>query len=229
MSDLSSFKDRLLAAPMHLYAHTPYTTRLIVSELVDLDDSSTDSDSDTADEEEDRLAAVFCQLDSIVIDAAEQGLGLLRSYDPEFKLPYSNSALNGPQRMQEHLEHQNPQKMQQLYGMSGEAFRLLVTELGLSDGKSVTAEEQLSTFLLLVRQSQSLRKIQEQTQRALGTQAYYFRLVLDRLTDRNGFYGKYVQMPTERTPPHPSLADHERFKEFQGCIGAIDGTHLPIV
>jgi hypothetical protein len=204
-------------------------TRLAVSELLELDESSTDSDSDSADEEEDRLAAIICELDSIVIDAAEQGLGLLRSYDPEFKIPYSTSALDGPQRMQEHLEHQNPQKMQQLYGMSSDAFRLLVTELGLTHGKSVTAEEQLSTFLLRVRQSQSLRGIQEQTQRALGTQAYYFRLVLDRLTDRSGFYGKYVQMPTARTPPHASLVEHERFKEFQGCIGAIDGTHLPIM
>jgi hypothetical protein len=160
------------------------TTQIILSELNDMQESSTSSESDSAeDEEEDRLIALFSMLDSVVIDSAEQGLGLLRSYDPEFKIPYSNSLLSGTQRVQEHLDHQNPRKMQQLYGMTGNAFRLLLEELQLTDGKSVTAEEQLSIFLLLVRQSQSLRNLQEPTQRALGTESHYFRLILDRLTD----------------------------------------------
>jgi hypothetical protein len=212
-----------MAYPVSALSH------LIKRSIDESDDTSSSSSDEDEEAEDDEMVAMFCRMVSVAVDVAEDGMKSMRSFDPEFEIPYSTSALNGPPRMQELLDHQHPQKMQQQYGMTKDAFLHLIQELGLTDGRSVSASEQLSFFLLLVRQSQSLRKIQEQSQRSLRTEAHYFRLVLDRLSDVNGFYGKYVKMPTAQTAPHRKLVEDDRFREFRGCIGAIDGTHLPIV
>lgn len=41
-----------------------------------------------------------------------------------------------------------------------------------------------------------------------------------------GVYNQWVKMPTSDTPVHPLI--QERYKGFEGAVGAIDGTHIPI-
>jgi hypothetical protein len=178
--------------------------------------------------EEDPLAPLLPEIAQIASDVQAWALGNLRRYDPAFKVPYSTSALTGPERVEEHLNAENPSKMRDLYGMSRSAFVRLRDELELVDGKSVTADEQLANFLLLVRKGASLRANQDSTQRAKSTESDYFQLVLSRLADAQGFYGRYVKMPSASSRPHPLLLEKNEWKEFSGCVGAIDGTRLPI-
>jgi hypothetical protein len=40
------------------------------------------------------------------------------------------------------------------------------------------------------------------------------------------FYGSQVQFPTQDSPIPWSISNDPRYKHFEGCIGAIDGTHI---
>ncbi|ODN73084.1 hypothetical protein L198_08314, partial [Cryptococcus wingfieldii CBS 7118] len=55
-----------------------------------------------------------------------------------------------------------------------------------------------------------------------------FRKVLKSITSPD-FYGRWVQQPTSETPIDPRLADNPKFYPFfRECVGAIDGTHVPV-
>lgn len=41
-----------------------------------------------------------------------------------------------------------------------------------------------------------------------------------------GLYDQWVKMPTSDTPVHPLI--QERYPRFEGAVGDIDGTHIPI-
>lgn len=53
-----------------------------------------------------------------------------------------------------------------------------------------------------------------------------FHIVLDATLSEQ-FYSKFVQLPDSNTPLSDVLASDSRFFPFfEGCIGAIDGTHV---
>jgi hypothetical protein len=120
--------------------------------------------------------------------------------------------------------------MPELFGIDAAGFQKLVHDLGLEDGRSVSKELQLAMVLQVVRQIQHLRSIGARDQRAKDTISKYFKLVLETLANPDGFYAKQVVMPTAADPPPPQLSQEPRFAGyFHGCIGSIDGTHLPIM
>lgn len=178
-------------------------------------------------DEDDPLSLLLPQILEASAGAACWAMGNLRANEPEFKVPYSTSKLNGLERVQEHLDHDNVNKMNDVYGMSRDAFEGLADELGLQDSKHVAKEEKLAMFLQTVRHSASLRAIQDGSQRAKSTESECIKEVLALLVEKNGFYGRYVKMPNERSACPPQL-EREGYEEFRACIGAIDGTHLNI-
>jgi hypothetical protein len=162
--------------------------------------------------------------------ATEVASSALRSYVPAFKKDMSTSILSGNLWIHEALVHQNPRYMPQLFGVDAHGFNKLVNDLGLEDGRSVSKELQLAMFFQVVRSTQPLRSIGDRDQRAKDTISKYFRLVLAKLADRDGFYAQQVSMPGDGCPRPPKLVSDPRFSGyFDGCIGAIDGTHLPIL
>jgi hypothetical protein len=153
-----------------------------------------------------------------------------RRYMPDLKQDMNTSSLTGEAWIHECLINPNKDKMPETFGMSRDTFMLLLDELGLEDARSVTRELQLADFLLAVRRNSSVRQTQDRVQRAKDTVSGYFKLVLERLADRDGFYGRYVRMPTDETPTPTYISANPLFANyFQDCIGAIDGTHLPIL
>jgi len=43
------------------------------------------------------------------------------------------------------------------------------------------------------------------------------------------FYGQYVQGSTPNNPVSPRICDNSKlWPFFQGCLGAIDGSHIPL-
>jgi hypothetical protein len=173
------------------------------------------------------LSHLLPQILDASAEAGSWALRNLRAHNPEFKVPYSTSKLSGLERVQEHLEHDNANKMIDVYGISQSAFERLIDELGLQDSKCVAKEEKLAMFLRTMRNSASLRAIQDGPQRAKTTESECIKEVLALLVEKTGFYGRYVRMPSERSPCPPQL-QKEGYEEFRGRIGAIDGTHLGI-
>lgn len=111
--------------------------------------------------EDDPTATVLPQIARASAAAAGWVLQSLRRHDPEFRIPYSTWKLSGIQRIEERLDHDNRQKMLDVYGVSDEAFARLIDELGLQDSKYVAKEDKLAMFLRTVRNSASLRSIQD--------------------------------------------------------------------
>jgi hypothetical protein len=162
--------------------------------------------------------------------ATDQTSAALRSYVPAFKKDMSTSILSGNLWIHEALEHQNPRYMPELFGIDAAGFKKLVGDLGLEDGRSVSKEMQLAMFFQVVRSTQHLRNIGDRDQRAKDTISKYFKLVLAKLADREGFYAEQVTMPVDGCPRPAKIAEDPRFSgDFDGCIGAIDGTLLPIL
>lgn len=178
-------------------------------------------------EDPDPLPQLLPHIAQAVGNVSAWALNNMRARDPAFKVPYSTSKLNGVARIEEHLEHDNAAKMIDVYGVCQSAFIRLIDELGLQDSKHVTKEEKLAMFLRTVKNSASLRSIQDGTQRARSTESDYIKEVLSLLIEKGGFYDRYVKLPNSRSEVRPKL-QHDKYKEFRGCIGAIDGTHLPI-
>jgi hypothetical protein len=112
-------------------------------------------------EGDDPIAAVLPQIAPASAAAAGWALQNLRRHDPEFEIPFSTLKLSGIQRIEEHLDHDNLQKMLDVYGVSDEAFARLIDELGLQDSKYVAKEDKLAMLLRTVRSSASLRSIQD--------------------------------------------------------------------
>lgn len=142
--------------------------------------------------EDDPVAGLPPQI-AQVSAVATSALQNLRRHDPEFKIPYSTSKLSGIQRVEDHLTHESPEKMIDVYGMSNEAFMRLLRELELQDSKYVAKEEKLAMFSRTVRNSASLRSIQDGSQRSRTTESECLKEVLSLLVHKDGFYGRYVK------------------------------------
>lgn len=121
--------------------------------------------------------------------------------------------------------------MPDTFGTTADTFIDLCEELRLENGRSVTKELQLAMFLLIVKGGTlHLRLISDRVQRAKDTISKYFKVVLSRLVDRAGFYTKYVGMPSASAPVSRFIQENSRFPGyFDNCIGAVDGTHVPIL
>jgi hypothetical protein len=55
----------------------------------------------------------------------------------------------------------------------------------------------------------------------------YFKHLLNFFSD-DPFYSSQVRLPTIDTPLSPKILDDPRFRFFNQCIGAIDGTHIRV-
>ncbi|KIK38815.1 hypothetical protein CY34DRAFT_44561, partial [Suillus luteus UH-Slu-Lm8-n1] len=73
----------------------------------------------------------------------------------------------------------------------------------------------------------STRHLGERFQRSPDTISRYFKHLLIFFSD-DPFYSLQVRLPTIDTPISPTILDDPRFRFFNECIGAIDGTHIRV-
>ncbi|KLO09058.1 hypothetical protein SCHPADRAFT_834482, partial [Schizopora paradoxa] len=113
--------------------------------------------------------------------------------------------------------------------MSKLVFRHLQRELllygGFSHTKHISMDEQLAIFLRLCRDGDSSHTICEGFQRSPDTVSKIFHCLLD-ITTSKPFYTRYVRFPRDGHTPQKWRYSKIFFPFFEGCIGAIDGTHI---
>ncbi|XP_078151299.1 uncharacterized protein LOC144546633 [Carex rostrata] len=113
------------------------------------------------------------------------------------------------------------------FRMESYVFRALVRLLKekhlLSDGL-VKVEEQVAMFLYSLAKNASNRSVQERFQHSGDTVSRYFNSVLNSINQRSS---EIIIPPPLRTPQFIASRS-EFYPYFKDCIGAIDGTHIPI-
>jgi hypothetical protein len=94
----------------------------------------------------------------------------------------------------------------------------------VKDGRSVTADEKLLTFLYICAHGVVLRAAGERCGRSISTISRGFHEVLDGLV----VLYKDVVAPTPLSTPDAIVQNPFWASYFQDCVGALDGTHLPL-
>jgi hypothetical protein len=116
-------------------------------------------------------------------------------------------------------------------GVTQEAFKhlemLLTQKSNLQPTKYVTTREQLGIFLYAVTRD-LMRKLAERFQRSTETIQRIYHKVMRAFLSKD-FYKLNIQSPTILTPISNYIKDNLTFFPwFKDCVGAIDGTHIPI-
>ncbi|KAH9181253.1 hypothetical protein AeNC1_016772 [Aphanomyces euteiches] len=102
---------------------------------------------------------------------------------------------------------------------------LLVSTGGLSSSPHVTSEEKLSSFLYIVGQNMTNRSAQERFQRSGWTINRNFHEVLSSIVACSSL--SLVGL-VRLDCPEPIRTSSKFFPFFENCIGALDGTHIPV-
>jgi DDE superfamily endonuclease len=153
-------------------------------------------------------------------------------YETNFsKLPQHTSSHTGRRWMEELLSG-HPARMKDNLGISQVGFRylenLLVRRANFTDTRYMDTTEQLGIFLYAVSTDLSMRKLAERFQRSTETiNRTYHKVMKDFLWPE--FYRVFVTFPTESTPVPDCIEENSiYFPFFKDCIGAIDGSHIPV-
>ncbi|CAH9134645.1 unnamed protein product [Cuscuta epithymum] len=100
----------------------------------------------------------------------------------------------------------------------------LVNNYGLKPNRSVTVEEQVATFMMVVGTNEGNRQLQEMFQRSGFTISRSFHNVLKACTKMSI---DWVRPFSDNASTHPHIQGNPRYwPHFKDCIGAIDGTHI---
>ncbi|KAL5564974.1 hypothetical protein UlMin_028138 [Ulmus minor] len=142
------------------------------------------------------------------------------------RTPCTTSVLTGHERMVEFLNG-HYERMHNRFRMTTNCFMRLANmfeETGrLTHGRKVSVQEQVMIFLYVVAQNATCRTSREEWQHSTSTISRYFTLVCTHLYEVSG---QFIREPNWNTV-HSRIHDDMRFFPFfEGCVGAIDGTHV---
>ncbi|OLL25540.1 putative nuclease HARBI1 [Neolecta irregularis DAH-3] len=93
----------------------------------------------------------------------------------------------------------------------------------LKQQKSISIDEQLGIFLMIVGHADSNQDVQERFQCSGSTVSKYFLEVLNGLSQ---LYLEVVNLPNPSIMPPEIHSNPKFYPYFQNCIGAADGTHI---
>ncbi|XP_042489669.1 putative nuclease HARBI1 [Macadamia integrifolia] len=94
----------------------------------------------------------------------------------------------------------------------------------LNDTKHCNVEEQIAMFLHILGHNERNRAIVHTYERSGETVSRYFQLVLDELLDMQDLFIR----PAKNETPIYITSNNKWMPYFKDCIGAIDGTHIPV-
>jgi uncharacterized protein YhhL (DUF1145 family) len=126
----------------------------------------------------------------------------------------------------------HPQRIKDNLGLSQEAFLhledLLITKSNLRNTQCMGTTEQLGIFLYAMVTDLSMRKLAERFQRSIETINRTYHKITKHLLQPK-FYESVIVFPTASTPLSNRIEDNNTFfPYFKDCVGAIDGTHIPV-
>ncbi|KAL5569766.1 hypothetical protein UlMin_026341 [Ulmus minor] len=93
----------------------------------------------------------------------------------------------------------------------------------LTPSRAVSVEEQLMIFLFVVGHGASNHNVQETWQHSGSTISKYFGIVLEAIFNMSS---EYIRAPDINNVHHIIRYNNRFYPYFQGCVGAIDGTHV---
>jgi len=105
--------------------------------------------------------------------------------------------------------------------------KVLTDEYDLKDTKKSTSTEALGMFLWMVGAPQSYRQADDRFERSLATVHNMFYRVLPCVVALGNDIIKPVD--PEFSTMHPRVRNRRFYPEFKRCIGAIDGSHFPVL
>lgn len=140
-----------------------------------------------------------------------------------------NSKLSGSQWIKELLQG-HTKRIRDNLGVSQEGFiyleDLLKKKSTLQATKYMGTTEQLGIFLYAVTTDLSMRKLAERFQRSTETINRTYHKVMQSFLYKE-FYNSNIQTSSSSLPDYIAL-NHTFMPYFKDCVGAIDGTHIPI-
>ena len=139
------------------------------------------------------------------------------------------SILQGESYVQELLTEKRGRRIFRALGVSTEEFHHILKELkdhgGLRDSKWVTATEQLAVFLSCMHKGLSNRQLMERWQHSGSMISEIFHVVQASFLQ---VASRWISPPNARL--QAGVVDNTNmYPWFQHCVGAIDGTHVPVV
>lgn len=187
--------------------------------------------SDDVDEEEDETIIV-----------ASRQLDMMRKFGPvltSFGMFYAENYLNKSKYRKANLAGhawvmrnlEVPQDCYDMFRMSRPLFErlhnLLVSSYGLKSTSKMDSVEALEMFLWTIGAPQSFVQVKNRFERSKGKISRKFNEVLQSIY----LLSKDLVKPRDPnfTTIHPRLLDDRFEPHFNNCIGAIDGTHIPVV
>lgn len=147
------------------------------------------------------------------------------------KTPQHTSKLRGQEWIYELLDG-HPARMRDNLRVSKEGFLyledLLIRKAGLCSTRYMKTTKQLGIFLYAVVTGLSMRKLAERFQRSTETIDRTYHKVMQCFLVKD-LYNSVIQ-PALEDPPIPDSIqyNHYYFPWFKDCIGAVDGTHIPV-
>jgi hypothetical protein len=132
----------------------------------------------------------------------------------------------------EELLSGHPKRIKDSLGVSQKGFiqleDLLKRKSKLQATRYMRTTEQLGIFLYAVVTDLSMRKLAERFQRSTETINRTYHKVMKHFLQPD-FYKFALHFPTISTPLAEDIEEDSRYYPyFKDCIGAIDGTHIPI-
>jgi hypothetical protein len=166
---------------------------------------------------------IYLDLISAVIDEVQQLLDRYQNRQIEYAQPG-----RGEEEVDE-LRYEHPRRIKSLLRVTQEQFEKLVEELssseiGLTDIPCASVHQQVAIFLFICAQNASYRTTCEVFRHGTATISESFHRVLHALTQ---LHQKNVRLPLNETPDFIK-SDPRFYPYFMDCLGAIDGTYIPI-
>ncbi|XP_056164296.1 uncharacterized protein LOC130137373 [Syzygium oleosum] len=137
-----------------------------------------------------------------------------------------NSVLTGPEWVSE-LLHGHSDRVYEAFRMERHVFLnlygLLKSRGWLADSRYVRVDEQVAMFLLMICHKNSNRAVCERFQRSGETVSKYFGAVLKAVLE----LAKEITVPPSFDVVPEEIRIEPKFNRyFNGCIGAMNGTHI---
>ncbi|KAH9448622.1 hypothetical protein Pst134EA_033167 [Puccinia striiformis f. sp. tritici] len=148
-------------------------------------------------------------------------------------IPKHISILTGAMWLDELIYNPNPVAFHDNLGMSVPAFMklkdLLEEHRVLYDSKHVTATKKLGILLYMLITGLSNQKLQERFQRSASTISLTINQLVKDITGNQCLIKQYISLPPANADTPEEIKSNSKFSPyFDDCVGAIDGSHIPV-
>ncbi|KAL5564355.1 hypothetical protein UlMin_027519 [Ulmus minor] len=173
---------------------------------------------DSSDDDDDDVVLLVCVMDSVI-----------RKIRRQSRIPKHVSSFSGHEKMCELITGHEGLLLEHIR-MNRDCFHRLVTlftvQNRLQETHILTVQEQLMMFLTMVAHGDSNRRTSYEWKHSGETVSRYIDTISSHLVQ---LASRFI-VPPDFDDVSTVIAENRRFfPYFQGCVGAIDGTHIPCV